>query len=100
MRGLGYYFSARYSQALAEFLQAGQEESLTDIARLWLANSYLVEAQYGHAYLELSRLTRGGSRKFRTTEIETKMRTCEKHLTAEEVKIIQELAALQSPAEE
>ena len=89
MRGLGYYYSARYNQALAEFLQATREKPLADISRLWLANSYLAQAEYAHAYLELTRLRLGGSRNFRQGEIEAKMRACEKHLSAEDVKRIE-----------
>lgn len=100
MRGLGYYYSARYNQALAEFLQATREKPLADISRLWLANSYLAQDEYGHAYLELSRLRLGGSRNFRQGEIEAKMRACEAHLSAEDVKRIRELAALQASAKE
>jgi TolB-like protein len=100
MRGLGYYYSARYNQALAEFLQATREKPVADISRLWLANSYLAQAEYAHAYLELTRLRLGGSRNFRQGEIEAKMRACEKHLSAEEVKRIRELAALHASAKE
>lgn len=100
MRGLGYYYSARYHQALAEFLQATQEKPLADISRLWLANSYLAQGEYDHAYLELTRLRRGGSRNFRQEEIEAKMRACENHLSAEEMERIRELAARQASAKE
>ena len=89
MRGLGYYYSARYNQALAEFLQATREKPLADVSRLWLANAYLAQAEYAHAYLELTRLRLGGSRNFRQGEIEAKMRACEKHLSAEDVKRIE-----------
>src|SRR3989338_4710080 len=89
MRGLGYYYSARYNQALAEFLQATREKPLADISRLWLATAYLAQAEYAHAYLELTRLRLGGSRNFRQAEIEAKMRACEKHLSAEDVKRIE-----------
>lgn len=100
MLGLGYYFSARYNQALAEFLQVAREERLTDNARLWLAKSYLASEQYGHAYLELSRLTIGGSRGVRQAEIDAGIRACERHLSAEELEIIRELASVKSPSAE
>lgn len=100
MRGLGYYYSARYNQALAEFLQAAREKPLADIARLWLANAYLAQEAYDHAYLELRRLSLGGSKNFRRSEIEAKMRACEKHLNAEEVERIRELAPVQASAKE
>lgn len=100
MRGLGYYYSARYNQALAEFLQATREKPLADISRLWLANTYLAQEAYDHAYLELSRLSLGGSKNFRKSEVEAKMRACEKHLSAEEVERIQELVPLQASAQE
>ena len=100
MRGLGYYYSARYNQALAEFLQAARETPLADISRLWLANAYLAQEDYEHAYLELTRLRRGGSRNFRQGEIEAKMGACEKHLSAEDAERIRELAAPQPSATE
>ena len=100
MRGLGYYYSARYNQALAEFLQATREKPLADISRLWLANTYLAQEAYDHAYLELSRLSLGGSKNFRKSEVEAKMRACEKRLSAEEVERIRELAPLQPSAKE
>ncbi len=100
MRGLGYYYSAQYNQALVEFMQAAREEDLTDISRLWLANSYLARHEYAHAYLELTRLRLRGSRNFRSDEIEAKMRACKEHLSAEDVEIIRELAALQARSKE
>jgi len=48
----------------------------------------------------LTRLTLGGSRNFRQGEIEAKMRACEKHLSADDVKRIRELAALRASAKE
>lgn len=100
MKGLGHYHSAQYSHALAEFMLAAEEEQLTDISRLWLANAYLAQHQYAHAYLELSRLKRGGSSNLRENEIAAKMRECEKYLTPEDVKIIRELAVRQASAKE
>ena len=70
------------------------------ISRLWLANAYLAQDQFGHAYLELSKLMRSGSSNLRQDEVKAKMRACEKHLGAEEVKIIEELAMLQAPRRE
>ena len=100
MRGLGFYFSASYNQALAEFVQAAEAQELRDISRLWLANAYLAQNQFGHAYLELSKLMRSGSSNLRHDEVKAKMRACEKHLDPEEVKIIEELAMLQAPTRE
>jgi len=34
MKGLGHYYSARYSQALAEFMAAADDENLNDVSRL------------------------------------------------------------------
>ncbi len=100
MHGLGFYFSARYNQALGEFVQAAEEQELSDISRLWLANAYLAQDQFGHTYLELNKLRHSGTSSLRHDDIEAKMRTCEKHLGAEEVKIIEELAMLQAATRE
>ena len=93
MRGLGYYHSARYNQALAEFLQAAREASLTGVSRLWLANAYMAQGQFDHAYLELSRLRLDAERDSRKAEVEAKMRSCEEHLGAETAASIRSLVA-------
>ena len=98
MKGLGHYHSARYSHALAEFVLAGEDERLTDISRFWLANAYLAQQQYAHAYLELSRLASGGSRNVQERLVAARMRACEQHLNPEDVKMIRELAARHAPA--
>jgi TolB-like protein len=92
MKGLGHHFSARYSLALAEFILAAEQEELTDISRLWMAKVYIADRQYGHAYLELMWLMRRGSARVAETEIARRMRECERQLSADEVKRIQQLA--------
>ena len=93
MRGLGYHGSARYHQALAEFLQAASEPTLADLSRLWLANAYLAQKQYAHAYLELSRLGPDAPSPSRRAEVEAKRRECERHLSPETVTMIRDLAS-------
>jgi TolB-like protein len=101
MKGLGLHFSARYNLALAEFILAAEQEELTDISRLWMAKTYMADRQYGHAYLELIWLMRRGSGRFAEKEIAQRMRECERQLSADEVKRIQQLtdprAALVEP---
>ena len=96
MRGPGFYFSARYNRALGQFVQATEEQELSDISRLRVANVYLAQHPFGHAYLELSKLMRSGSNHLRHNDVKGKMRACEKHLGAEEVKIIAELGHVAS----
>jgi TolB-like protein len=100
MRGLAYYYSARPNHALAEFLQAALDAQLTDIARLWLANAYLAQEQYGHAYFELSRLGLRAPRGVGKAEVEAKLRICERALSAETAKMIRDLAAPRVPAKD
>jgi hypothetical protein len=90
MNGLAYHFSARYNLALAEFILAAEEEELADISRLWMAKTYMVDRQYGHAYLELIWLMRRSPR-FAAKEIDQRMRECERQLSADEVRRIQRL---------
>ncbi|MGH9383619.1 MAG: CsgG/HfaB family protein [Vicinamibacterales bacterium] len=98
MKGLGHYHSARYSHALAEFMIAAEDAQLTDIARLWLANAYMAQQQYAHAYLELSRVPNGGSRNVRASEVAARMRACEQRLSPEDLKMIRQLAERAVPA--
>ncbi len=98
MKGLGHYFSARYSLALAEFILAADDEEMNDIARLWLAKTYIADRQYDHAYLELIWLRRRESARFAERDIAARMRECERQLGADEVKRIRELAVRRAPA--
>ncbi len=84
MRGLGYYYGARYNQAVGEFMEAAREEKLANISRLWLANAYMAQHEYAHAWLELSRLKPEG-------DVEAKLRVCEKHLRPAELDVIRNL---------
>jgi TolB-like protein len=83
LQGLSLYYAARYPQALAEFIDSAREPRLELVARLWMANCYLADAQYGHAYLELRRLQVLSS--FRLDEIERKLDLCRENLSQEEI---------------
>ena len=100
MKGLGHYHSARYSRALAEFMLAVEDAGLADISRLWLANVYVAQEQYAHAYLELTRLTLRESSGVRTADVDAQIRACEKHLSREDAKTILELAMRRASAEQ
>jgi TolB-like protein len=101
MKGLGHHFSARHNLALAEFILAAEQEELTDISRLWMAKTYMADRQYGHAYFELICLMRRGPAKLAAKEMAQLMLECERQLSADEVKRIQQLteprAALVGP---
>jgi hypothetical protein len=92
MKGLGHYHAGRYTHALAEFMIATEDGKSTAISRFWMANAYLAQAQYAHAYLELSRLADGASRNVRSGEIAARLRECEQHLSTEEMQVIRQLA--------
>lgn len=92
MKGLGHYYSARYSQSLAEFMHAAEDSRLTDISRLWLANAYLAQRQYSHACLELTRLMKGASKSVAANDVAAGMRECDEHLSREDLKMIREMA--------
>jgi hypothetical protein len=91
MKGLGHYYSARFGPALSEFMLAAEDGHLSQIAQLWLANTYLAQREYVHAYLELSTLLQGGWGALSEKEISEKMRACEKHLNPEDAEFIRQL---------
>ena len=91
MRGLSYYFAARYHQAAAEFIESAKEETLEAVSRLWLAESYLAEEEYGQAYLELRRLMDSGSLPLRSREIAEKLNFCRDRLPAGDIRLIDKL---------
>lgn len=97
MMGLGHYHSARYSHALAEFMLAAEDESSADVTRLWLARTYLAERQFVHACLELTRLARSGPTKVRADDVKGLLDACEKHLSPDDLRIIQGLVGHHVP---
>jgi hypothetical protein len=93
MKGLGHYFAARYTHALGEFLLASEDDRLRDLGRFWQANAYLAQRQYSHACLELVRLRLSSPPGIPAGEIAARIRTCERYLSAEDLKMIRDLAA-------
>jgi hypothetical protein len=98
MKGLGHYFSARYSQSLAEFMLAAEDKRMTDISRLWMANAYLAQHQYSHACLELMRLRDNASKGVPPRDVAAGIRECEQHLSGDDMKVIREMAGRQDRA--
>jgi TolB-like protein len=92
MKGLGHYYSARYSQAVAEFLSAAEDAPLADVSRFWLANAYLAERQYSHACLELIRLTGLPLKGVPVRQVASRLAECERHLSREELSLIRDIA--------
>jgi len=97
MKGLGHYHSARYSHALAEFILAAEDDSSADLGRLWLARTYLAERQFVHACLELTRLARARPAKVRVDDVSDLLDECQKQLSPDDRKIIQNLVARRVP---
>jgi hypothetical protein len=92
MKGLGHYHGARYSQAIAEFALAGEDPRLIGISRFWLANAYLAQERYAHACLELHLLTGSPPQGVPPGELAVRLRSCERHLSAGDLRGIRELA--------
>jgi hypothetical protein len=93
MKGLGHYYSARYSHSLAEFMLAAEDRRLGDVPNLWLARAYLALRQYSQACLELTRLMERGNSSVPARDITAGMRECERHLSGSEMRGVREMAA-------
>lgn len=91
MRGLSRYHAGQYHRALAEFIRSGADPEVGDLSSLWRANCYLAAKSYNHAFLELSRLRRAGSRRVDPDDLQRLMDQCLQHLSAEEVRTLREL---------
>jgi hypothetical protein len=95
MKGLGHYYSARYSHAIAEFMRAGDDTRLAGISRLWRARAYLAERQYSQAYLELVPLTSGATSSVQAHDVTAILRECETHLSGDDMRMLRDIAAKQ-----
>lgn len=79
LAGLGSYYAARYTQALAHFIDASHDARLAPLARLWMASCYLAEGRYEHAYLELRRLQLDPG--VRPDQVDWRLEQCRDHLS-------------------
>jgi len=93
MQGLSFYYSAQYNQAIGEFIQSADEKNLKNISRLWMANSYLAQEEYAHAYVELKKLEVRQTADMKQDEIEEKINLCRDHLADEEIKIYEQIVS-------
>jgi len=91
MRGLSRYHAGQYHRALAEFIRSGADPALGDLSSLWRANCYLAAQRHDHAFLELSRLRRGGAGRVSPDDLQRLLDECLLHLSAEEVRTYREL---------
>lgn len=92
MKGLGHYHAARYAHSVAEFMLAGEDSSLADISRFWLAKSYLALRQYSHACLELTGLRNRAPTAVEARDLAASARECEQHVNGRDMRMIREIA--------
>ena len=97
MRALSLYYAGKYNHALGEFLESSKESDLTSISGLWMANCYLAQGQYAHAYIELIRLNKSASEFSNKGELSQKINICREHLSPEEVSATGTAGSLRSP---
>ena len=69
------------------------EKNLKNISRLWMANSYLAQEEYAHAYVELKKLEVRQTADMKQDEIEKKINLCLDHLSNEEIKIYEQIVS-------
>ena len=85
MRGLSLYYAGKYNHAFGKFLESSKEPDLISISGLWMANCYLAQGQYAHAYIELIRLNKSASEFSNKGELSQKINICREHLSPEEI---------------
>jgi TolB-like protein len=91
MKGLGYYFSARYERALAEFIAGSGDARSAEVFAWWRARCHLKRDRHDQAYLELLRIREGGPDR---GDLDQALRECLEHLGPQEVEMIRRLAEI------
>ena len=88
MQGLSHYYSAQYSNAVSDFVDASKAPEIHDLSRFWLAKAYIAEKQYDHAYVELKLLTVAEQPKEKRAEVDRQLKQCTNKLDAEQIKFL------------
>ena len=88
MRGLSRFHAGQYHRALAEFIRAGADPEVEELASLWRANCYLAAKLYDHAFLELSSLRREGGGRVNPDDLQRLADNIDDHLGASNFDVI------------
>jgi len=91
LRGLGFYYSTQYAEAISEFSAAVQLDRKQLDALFWSGRSYLAQKEYAHAKVKLDHFlerARGHPQYGLAGQL---LAECEKHLTTDERAFFSEL---------
>lgn len=91
LRGLGFYFSTQYTEAISEFSAAIQIDPKQLDARFWNGRSYLAQKEYAHASVDLDRFLQQGRGHPQYDLAKQLLAECEQCLTTDEKAFLSEL---------
>jgi len=77
MRGIGFYHGNNPDQAIVYCLRAVRLDPRLQVARLWIAKSYLRSGEKKHARAELERLAENSAAKHLSIQIARLLKLCE-----------------------
>lgn len=91
LRGLGFYYSEQYDEAIAEFSTALQLDPTQLDAVFWNGRSYLAQKEHAHAKVELDRFLQQGRGHPQYEAAKRLVAECERHFTPDEREFFSEL---------
>lgn len=84
IRGLGFYYSGNFDNAIVEFMKTQDLDSTSDKAGYWMALCFMEVNEYRHALIELEDLLVRFPKSSLRRDTQEKMTICKKHIKSEQ----------------
>jgi TolB-like protein len=83
IRGLGFYYSGNFDNAIVEFIKTQDLDPASDKAGYWMALCFMETGEYKHALIELEGLLARFPESPLRQDTQEKMNVCKKHIKPE-----------------
>jgi TolB-like protein len=84
IRGLGFYYSGNFDNAIVEFMKTQDLDPTLDKAGYWMALCFMKAKEYRHALIELEDLLVRFPKSSLRQDTQEKMTICKKHIKSEQ----------------
>lgn len=84
IRGLGFYYSGNFDNAIVEFMKTQDLDPTSDKAGYWMALCFMEANEYRHALIELENLLVQFPKSSLRQDTQEKMAICKKHIKPEQ----------------
>jgi len=87
MRGLGFYYTGSFDDAIVEFMKTVDYDSMHTKARLWTGKVYIQTKEYAHAEIELKEIIKDFPKCEELALAKKLLKQCKQHMEAKRMPV-------------